>query len=141
MECGKALIEIQENKLWRAGDWPTWEDYCRQVAGLSKSYASRIMKTSQLASKLSGKLPIGNSVTPVSESQVRPLLQLQEFDQQEQAWVAAVKKAEGRQPTAAVVQDMVFEILNPEGPAEPSFPPNEPFIIGPPRGSVSRTTS
>ena len=33
---------------------------------------------------------------------------------------ASVKKADGKQPTAAVVQEMVFEILHPEGPAESS---------------------
>lgn len=101
MDCGKTLIEIQKKKLWRASKWKTLEDYCRQVAGLTKSYASRIIKTTRLASALSEKLPNGNSVMPVSESQVRPLLQLQELDQQVQAWVAAVEKAEGQQPTAA----------------------------------------
>jgi hypothetical protein len=114
MECGNALIEIQEKKLWRASNWPTWEEYCCQVAGLSKSYASRMIN----ATRVAGKLPIGNAVTPVSESQVRPLLKLPEPEQQAQAWAAAVEKAEGGQPTAAVVQEIVFEILNPDGPIE-----------------------
>lgn len=126
MECGKALIEIQEKKLWRAGGWPTWEEYCRQVAGLSKSYASRIINacritnriTSQLELDNSEKLPNGNSVMPVSESQVRPLLKLNEPEQQTQAWAAAVEKAEGKQPTAAEVQEAVVEILHPDGPPE-----------------------
>lgn len=63
MDCGKALIEIQEKKLWRTGKWETWEDYCREVAGLSKSYASRIINATRLASDLCEKLPIGNSQT------------------------------------------------------------------------------
>jgi hypothetical protein len=71
------------------------------LAGLSKSYANRIIKTTRLASTLIEKLPIGNSEKSVSESQVRPLLQLPELDQEEQAWVAAVAKAEGQQPTTA----------------------------------------
>jgi protein gp37 len=122
MECGKALIDIQEKKLWRASGCPTWEDYCRQVAGLSKSYASRIISASRVASRLasdsSGELPIGNPVRPVSESQVRPLLKLAEPEHQTRAWIAAVGKAEGKQPTEADVQEAVFEILHPDGPAE-----------------------
>jgi hypothetical protein len=120
MECGKALIEIQDKKLWRAGGWPTWEDYCLQVAGLSKSYAHRIINATRVALALPGELPIGNSVAPVSESQIRPLLKLAEPEQQGQAWAAAVEKAEGKQPTAADVQEVVLEILHPQGlPAKP----------------------
>jgi hypothetical protein len=115
MECGKALIEIQEKKLWRAGGWPTWEDYCLQVAGLSKSYAHRIINATRVALALPRELPIGNFLAPVSESQVRPLLKLAEPEEQGQAWAAAVKKVEGRQPTAADVQEVVFEMLQPEG--------------------------
>jgi hypothetical protein len=83
---------------------------------MSKVHASRLMRASQcfIAMKT---LPIGN-VSPVSESQVRPLLKLPEPEQQAQAWAAAVEKAEGGQPTAAVVQEIVFEILNPDGPIE-----------------------
>ncbi|MEX1116715.1 MAG: DUF5131 family protein [Akkermansiaceae bacterium] len=119
MECGKALIEIQEKKLWRVGGWPTWEDYCRQVVGLSKPYANRIINATRVASDLFERLPIGNSVTPVSESQVRPLLKL-ESEQRVRAWDAAVEKAKGGQPTAVVVEEIVFEILNPDGPSERS---------------------
>jgi len=118
MECGKALIEIREKNLWRAGGWTTWEDYCGQVTGLSKSYASRIINATRVASDLSGKLPIGNSISPVSESQVRPLLKLAEPDLQAQAWISAVEKSAGNQPTANVVQEVVLEILHPDGPVE-----------------------
>jgi protein gp37 len=118
MECGKALIKIQEEKLWRAGGWPTWEAYCNQVAGLSKSYAHRIINATRVALELPGQLPFGNSVMPVSESQVRPLLKLGAPDQKARAWAAAVEKAEGSQPTAAVVEEVVFEILHPDGPGE-----------------------
>lgn len=127
MECGNALIEIHEKQLWRAGDWRTWEDYCTQVAGLSKSYASRIINATKVASRLASdsdlELPIGNSVMPVSESQVRPLLKLEEPAQQAQAWAAAVEKVEGKQPTASDVQEAVFEILHPDG-----IPEKEPSM-------------
>ena len=72
----------------------------------------------RLASDSAPGLPIGNSVMPVSESQVRPLLKLEEPTQQAKAWAAAVEKVEGKQPTAADVQEAVFEILHPDGTTE-----------------------
>lgn len=118
MECGKALIEIQAKKLWRAGGWATWEEYCIQVAGLSKSYAHRIIN----ATRAVLDLPIGNSVTPVSESQVRPLLKLEKPEDRTKAWDEAVAKAEGRQPTAINVAEVVFKMLHPDG--APESPPS-----------------
>ena len=143
MECGKALIEIQEKKLWRAGGWPTWEAYCHQVAGLSKSYASRIINATRVALELGKELPIGNSVAPVSESQVRPLLKLAEPDQQALAWTTAVEKAEGSQPTAADVQEVVFEILHPEGTSEklPSRSERRAKLVGRLKEVISKRKS
>lgn len=116
------MIEIQEKKLWRAGGYPTWEVYCRQVAGLSKSYAHRIINATRVVKEIAEglqELPIGNSdnttVSPVSESQVRPLLRLPEPGQKIAAWVTAVERANNNQPTAAEVSEVVLEILQPDG--------------------------
>jgi hypothetical protein len=87
---------------------------------MSKVHASRLMRASQCFIAIK-TLPIGN-VLPVSESQVRPLLKLEDSEKQAAAWVAAVEKAEGNQPTAADVQEVVFEILHPEG--SPEKPPS-----------------
>lgn len=121
MEAGKALSKIHDGKLWRAGGHTTWEGYCRVVAGISKSYAHRLMQTSEIASELTETLSIGNDsslLNPVSEAQIRPLIQLKESDQRVDAWKSAVEKANGGSPTAVEVTEAVFEILNPEGVAE-----------------------
>ena len=115
IECGKALQVIQERRLWRAGGYSTWEDYCREVAGLSKSYALRIVQASTTAQEISAELPIGNSgeqVRPRTEYQIRSLQRLERMDQRVQAWKSAVDKS-GGQPTAEVVTEAVFEILAP----------------------------
>jgi protein gp37 len=121
LECGKALKEIQERKLWKAGGYPTWEAYCRTVAGLSKSYAARIVKASEVALELMEKLPIGNSQQtvshPKSESQIRPLFLLEDAEDRLRAWTLAVKKA-GGQPTAKDVSGVVVEILRPDNDTE-----------------------
>ena len=121
MEAGGALRKIHDGKLWRAGGYATWEGYCRVVAGISKSYAHRLMQTSEIAHELSKSLPIGNDsshLNPVFEAQIRPLIQLKEPDKRVEAWKSAVEKAEGGSPTAVEVTEAVFEILNPDGLAE-----------------------
>jgi protein gp37 len=117
IECGKALAEIHERQLWKAVSGATWESYCRNVAGLSKPHAHRLVGAARIAMELES-LPIGNDLRPVSESQVRPLQRLDTIEKQAKAWEAAVTKA-GGQPTARDVVEAVFEILQPEQPTEP----------------------
>jgi hypothetical protein len=50
------------------------------------------------------------------EAQVRPLLRLPDPEQQVSAWHTAVERAEGGQPSAPLVKEVVLEILHPEGP-------------------------
>jgi hypothetical protein len=83
---------------------------------MSRGHAHRLLKASECMTGLKTS-PIGD-VLPVSESQVRPLLRLAEPARQVQAWNTAVERAEGNQPTAAEVAEVVFEILHPEGPGE-----------------------
>jgi protein gp37 len=121
VEAGQALSKIHDGCLWRAGEYTTWEGYCREVAGMSKSYVHRLIQASEIAIELSESLPIGNELTqlkPVSESQVRPLARLPEVDQRARAWSVSVGKAQGGNPTAVEVTEAVFEVLNPEGIAE-----------------------
>lgn len=117
IEAGKALVAIQERRLWRAGGYSTWEDYCREVAGLSKSYAHRIIQATKIAIELGEELPNGNSGSPLmpkSESQVRSLRLLNESAKRSEAWIRSVEKAGGKQPTAKEVTVVVMEILEPE---------------------------
>ena len=117
VECGQALQVINERKLWRAGGHSTWEGYCREVAGMSKSHAYHIVAASKFTEELSKSVTIENAVAvvkPRAESQVRPLLRLEDTDKRVQAWGAAVTKAGGGQPTAVEVTEAVFEILGPD---------------------------
>lgn len=115
-QAGEALFKIHEDKLWKAGGHKSWDDYCRTVAGMSRGHAHRLLKASECMAMLKTS-PIGD-VLPVSESQVRPLLRLSDPAQQAEAWIAAVQKAEGHQPTAGEVTVATFEILHPDGPGE-----------------------
>ena len=120
MEAGQALLEIYEGKLWKGGDFTSWESYCRSVAGMSKSHAHRLLQASRIALELAETSPIGDDLPvlqPVGESQLRPLHRLEDTEQRKQAWAAAVERA-GGQPTAIEVAGVVCEILAPEASRE-----------------------
>lgn len=71
MEVGTALIAIRDGKLYR-GTHGTFEDYCQQRWGISRSYAHRTIGAVEVVNNL---LPIGN-ILPATESQARPLTAL-----------------------------------------------------------------
>lgn len=118
VECGTALAEIHDRELWKQIAGATWESYCREVIGMSKPHAHRLVEASKIAVELES-LPIGNDLPkPISESQVRPLRRLNTAEQRARAWEIAYSKQDG-QPTAREVLDAVVEVLAPELPAEP----------------------
>ena len=102
VEVGNALMEIRDSKLYRV-EYKTFEAYCRDKWGMSKTQANRLISSSGAAQNLA---PIG--VIPVSESQARPLTTLPP-EQQPEAWERAVEIAEGDQPTARQVEEAVAE--------------------------------
>lgn len=116
IEAGSALREIRDKELWKAGGFPTWDAYCRGVAGMSKVHANRMIQASQIGKSLVEVEPIGSTSqmpAPRSESQVRPLIRLQDPSQQREVWKVAVNRA-GGQPTAKQVIDALSEIVSVE---------------------------
>ena len=122
---GMALWEIRKDGLWQEGGYSSWADYCSAVIGLSKSYANRLIRDAEIARELQlGKMPknsCGEPILPTNESQVRPLAKLEHPTQRRKAWKIAVKRAEG-QPTAAIVAEVVCELVAEESPVTPQTP-------------------
>jgi hypothetical protein len=110
VEVGSALMEIRDSRLYRV-EYKTFEAYCRDKWGMSKTQANRLISSSGAAQNLA---PMG--VIPLSERQARPLTTLPP-EQQPEAWERAVEIAEGEQPTARQVEQAAREILSPEEPA------------------------
>jgi hypothetical protein len=104
IEIGTDLLAIRDKRLYRA-TYATFEDYCRDRLGISKTHANRLVQSAEVLSNLT---PIG--VKPDLESQARPLSQLP-APQQRQAWQEAVANAPNGKPTAKVVQDVVNKML------------------------------
>lgn len=121
VEAGVAMAEIHERKLWKAGGHESWQDYCQEVAGMTRVHAHRLMRAARISTMLAETLPNGNTGVPVlpqSESQVRHLTKLKDESQQVEAWRKASEKAGGT-PTEREVKEAVVEILEPEKPEKP----------------------
>lgn len=108
-KAGEALTKIHSEKLWQAGGYDCWQDYCRSVLGMSRIHAHRLIKASQCMTEIREISDF--ELWPVSESQVRPLLRLESAEQRRIAWNEAVTRANQAQPTAEDVTEMVISIL------------------------------
>lgn len=103
IEVGQALLTIREKRLYRL-EFGTFEDYCRDRWLFSRRRVNQMIQATEVISNLGTIVPI----LPQTESQARPLTQLQPEAQRE-AWKEVVQQAEQtNQPiTAAKVQDVV----------------------------------
>lgn len=110
IEAGDALRQIQVGKLWRAGGFNTWEDYCRSVAGMSRIHAHRLIQASECVMEL--RKSSNFSILPENESQVRPLLRIKDPETRIEIWDTVLYQVESRKPsgkpTAKEVASMVY---------------------------------
>jgi hypothetical protein len=110
VEVGTALLEIREARLYRATH-DTFEAYCRERWGMSKTHANRLTKAAEVVQDLT---PIG--VKSANEAQVRPLSELPKSERKE-AWAEAVEASNGK-PTAKAVRAVVDRKLGKAPKAE-----------------------
>ena len=86
-------LMIRDRRLYRdAKGYKTFEEYCRVEWDFSGNYARRLIASSDVIKNV----PIGTK-SPTTESQTRPLTQL-EPAQQTEAWQEAVDTAPGGKP-------------------------------------------
>ena len=102
IEVGQALMTIREKRLYRIG-FKTFEDYCVGRWGMVQQSATRLIRAYETVTNLQSE-PIG-SVLPQTESQIRPLTNL-EPEIQKEVWTEVVK-THGDNITAAKVQTVV----------------------------------
>jgi hypothetical protein len=97
VEVGSALGEIREGRLYREQVHASFDAYCRERWGISKTYASRQITASRVAKEL----PIG-TVLPANEAQARELARIADPEERAEVWGEEVREAEreGRAPTA-----------------------------------------
>lgn len=68
VEVGLALLEIREAKLYKQS-FPTFDAYCRERWGMSKTHANRTIQASQFTNDIREATPIG--AIPENEHQAR----------------------------------------------------------------------
>lgn len=122
-EVGNALLAIRAGRLYRQG-YGTFEDYCQDKWGMTKTHANRLIASSGVAQNLT---PMGVKAEddetkeyssyplPVNERQTRPLASLPP-EQQREAWQHAVETAPDGRITAAHVGQIVDEFREPLKP-------------------------
>jgi hypothetical protein len=120
IEVGEALCKIRDERLYRA-EFKTFEEYCRQKWGMSKTNANRLIQSAEIVTNLT---PIG--VIPSSESVIRPLTSLTP-EKQKEAWEEAVKTAPNGKVTAEHVEKTVKILKDPLafGPEPEAYHPDD----------------
>jgi len=111
---GKSLKAINAGGLYRE-EFKTFEDYCRERWGMSYQHAYRLIRAATCYILLeTGSSPIGEEDLPKNESQVRPLLDLEE-DKWKKAWQQVLTATKGKAITAEEVQETVDRLLGKTG--------------------------
>jgi hypothetical protein len=103
VEVGHALAEIKVRKLWKEAGYESWTAYAEARFGKSGSYADRQIRSAKIMSEL---VPIGTSVLPTCEAQIRPLTKLDDAEDRRQVWVELAKDA-AHAPTGKEVEAAV----------------------------------
>lgn len=122
IEVGSALMSIRESRLYRATH-DTFEAYCRERWGWSKTHVNRQIQAAEIADHLT---PTG--VKPGNERQARPLAGL-EPEQRAEAWDEAVRIAPDGKVTEKHVRTVVDRRrreAEPDQKAEPAQEEAEP---------------
>lgn len=100
--CGIALARMRNKRLYR-DTHNTFEDYCRDVWGFSKTYANNLITASDVVTTIvvtNPELP-----PPSNEAQARELARVPEAERAE-VWERVVTETDGK-PTAAAIREAV----------------------------------
>jgi hypothetical protein len=110
IDVANALLEIRDLRLYRK-DYATFETYCKGRWGFERAHAYRLMDAAGVVQNLS---PMGD-IQPTNERQVRPLTDL-EPEQQREVWKEAVETAPNGKVTAAHVEEVKAQKVEPAKP-------------------------
>ena len=102
VEVGNALLQIREKRMYRDRGYRSFDDYCRDHWGWTKTHANRLIGSAQVVAQIEEAAPIG--VIPTTESQARELARA---DEPEEVWAEVLQEHEPREITAAVIREHV----------------------------------
>jgi hypothetical protein len=116
----KDLATVHGKKLYYAGGYATWEDYCRKKLGRSRQYMYGILRSyDQLQRLLAGgvteeELPATERLNRAIHDAISDLPADKQDDALVPIWKATMRVArdKGRRPTVIDVQEAAVEIIN-----------------------------
>ena len=113
-KVGQAFIEICTRKLYKDLGYSTFDEYCKQRWNMSRHYAYRLIKSSEVIENVDNwqqnhNLANGQQNLPTSESQTRELAKLP-VEQQGEAWQKTVDSASDGKITANHVKAVVNQM-------------------------------
>jgi len=119
IRCGRALLAIREEKLWRE-NYSSFADYCRERFAIARSTADQLCRSTQVFESLATTLADSDTPVPadVPEIVVRPLGQLGGDELRVQTWRLAASLSPDKRPTrtiAARIAGLVREAIEPAG--------------------------
>lgn len=110
--AGMALKILRDKKLYRETH-RTFEAYIKERFDFSKSGAYYLISAFEVVENLKRPQFVdkneGASILPTNESQCRPIAKLSP-EQQRDIWNKAVKKANGKVPSARIIKEIVNEL-------------------------------
>lgn len=118
IDVGRALLAIREEQLYLS-QANTFDDYCRQKWGWSRSYACKLIRSMEAADDVAEvETPMGTMV-PANERVAREIAALDSPEQRADVWSKAVESSGNGKVTAAQVRE-VREELYPASDPEPA---------------------
>lgn len=135
VEAGIALREIRDRKLWQAGNYANWSDYCESVQGITRRYANLLIQSAETISTLrevGNAFPTSTIPEPYSVNHALLLRRIKDPLLRYEAWNTAVQRANG-QPSVKQLEQTVVEIL---GKADQPTPPQAKTTRKQQRGSL-----
>jgi hypothetical protein len=115
VDVGRALLEIQERRLYRTAGHRTFAQYVARRWDLSKAHAYRQIEASKVVDILS---PIGDMPLPANEAQARELAPLMhDPDAVRAVWAETVEQSAGH-ATARSIREHVAARRPRSGPAK-----------------------
>ena len=111
IEQAQAFLEILDDQLYLAAEYPTFDQYCDERLNCGANYGRRMAKAGRLVNNLL-IVPIGQKWLPANERQARELARLPEEQQEAAAQVIVdldLKKAGEPQITAESIKDTLLQ--------------------------------
>jgi hypothetical protein len=109
-EAGKLLMQIRDNKLYRE-IYGTFEEYCKEKWGFTKSRANQLISASEVADNLTTVV-----VKEIPERQLRPLTRIKDPAEQREVYQKAVETAPEGKITAKHIEETIKEVKKSKEP-------------------------